>query len=168
MLVERTVHNFILTYILKILRSITSYYYSLNQFTFICNECYGWICDVESCEWSAILSSNNCLKKLIETISTWSTLKFEIIEKVNNFRDLKNYSFYVIQKRKPSFLRDSNPRPMYYEVNSLPVYRWAIWLADVHKSNVYQVSKSLCTNQSSVYAIVTKWQIVNNLEQDVV
>ncbi len=45
---------------------------------------------------------------------------------MNSFRR-KKYSFYVILKRKYSFHRDSNPRSMDYEANSLPLSYLTRW-----------------------------------------
>ncbi len=111
------------------------------------------------------------------TISTPSTNKAELLcarelfmsepfwgYKMNSFRR-KNDSFYVIPKRKYSFRRDSNPRSMNYEANSLPlIYLTCWWMfikVDIKSQIVYKSTRQ-------VYAIVTKWHIVNNFEQNAV
>ena len=76
-------------------------------------------------------------------------------------------SFYVILKRKDSFCQHSNPRLMDYEANPLPLsYLTCSWWMDM---NLAYIKHQIClyTNQSSV-RIVTKWEIVNNLEQNAV
>ncbi len=76
----------------------------------------------------------------------------------------KKKSLYVILKRKYRF-RDSNPRSMDYESNTLPLSYLACWWLHGHKSSVYQVQNTLF-KINQVYAVVTKGTILNNFEQN--
>ncbi len=70
---------------------------------------------------------------------------------MSSFRRKKD-SFYVILKWKYSFRRDSNPRFMDYESNSLPLTKRPDLLMNGHKSSIglYQLQNMLLTNQSGV------------------
>ncbi len=81
---------------------------------------------------------------------------------MNSFRRKKD-SFYVILKREYSFRWDSNSRSMGYEANSLPLSYLTRWWMGIKVA--YIKSQIVCLQINQVYSIVTKWQIVNNIEQ---
>ena len=75
---------------------------------------------------------------------------------LNSFRRKKD-SFYVIPKIKYSFCRNSNPRSMNYEANSLPLgYLTCCWICE------NEVQNMLYTNQSG---IIRNCQKMANCEQ---
>ena len=84
---------------------------------------------------------------------------------MNSFRRNKD-SFYVILNRKYSFRRYSNPRSMDYEAHSLPLSYLTCWWIGIKVA--YIKSQIICLQINEVYAIVTKWQIANNLEHNAV
>ncbi len=85
--------------------------------------------------------------------------------KISSFWRKKD-SFYVILKRKYSFRRDSNPRSMGCEETDLPLSYLTCWWMGIKIA--YIKYKSRCLQINQVYAIVIKWQIVNNFEQNAV
>ncbi len=75
-------------------------------------------------------------------------------------------SLYVLLKRKYSFCQDSNHRSMDYEANSLPLNYLTCWWMGINVAKIkYQI---VCLQINQAYAIVTKWQILNNFEQNAV
>ncbi len=60
----------------------------------------------------------------------------------------KKDSFYAILKRKYSFRRDSNPRSINYEANSLPLSYLTCWWMGIEVA--YKSQNCLFTNQSSI------------------